>query len=148
MSLPLWIVICIMKKYEDYWYIFFFIAYHDKSWSTRIYHERSWRLLKQIWSFTLYHDMTTAYGKSYKVSWRIMICHDLHRNISERYLILITWLNIQPASLYQVSNDSGPKDYQFLLFSVCVYARSGLTADARIIQQSTGDLGYGRGTGS
>ena len=46
-----------MKVIETFFSLLHFTAYHDKSWGTRIYHERSWRLLKYIWSFMMYHDL-------------------------------------------------------------------------------------------
>ncbi len=76
----------IVIKYEGYWNIFFIVAFHCISWGTRIYHERSWRLLIQFWSFMMNHDylwhITIAHGK---IIQRFIKNHDLIWFASENF---------------------------------------------------------------
>ncbi len=62
-TIPLWIVICI-------------------SVCIMIHRDKIWRLLKHFFRRCI--SSQSPMGKSFKVSWKVMICHDLHHNISER----------------------------------------------------------------
>ena len=86
-GLPLWIVICISvciiihrdkiwRLLKHFFSSLHFIAYYDKSWGTRG---------ALSWCIMINYDISqSSTGKSFRVSWKIMICHDLHNNISER----------------------------------------------------------------
>ncbi len=51
--------------------------------------EGYWNSFDLSWCIKINYDISQSpMGKSFRVSWKIMICHDLHHNISERWFPL------------------------------------------------------------
>ena len=71
---------------------------HEVSWFTLTNHDRWWWLLKQLWCIMNYYDVSwTPMGKSVRISWTIMIDHDLHHYTLERYTsarFRMSWLTM------------------------------------------------------
>ena len=97
--LPLWNVICIsvsiMIHHEKIWRLlkhFFLrcISLHIViNYEVSGYIEKDpegyWNSFDLSWCIMINYDISQSpMGKSFRVSWRITICHDLHHNISER----------------------------------------------------------------
>ncbi len=64
----------------------YIVLNHEAPGDIMKYPEGYWNSFDLLWSIMINCDISqSTMGKSFRVSLKIMICHDLHRNISERH---------------------------------------------------------------